>query len=287
MTTFARRLIDINGATLEVFISDGHKPLIAVTHPFAPPQGNALASLRQSHYLQSLAAAGRLVVVNPRGMGNSTPIHSPDDLTAARLIIDLDAIRQQLDAERWVVAGGSSGGVIALRYALTYPSAASGLILGSIAPSGPRLLADPHSLASPNCPDWGQDMAKEDVRMPRSKKIGSEWRQLRRNLWGYYERDMLLLVAPSGSLSERRRVALAELATFDVRDRLDEIRVPTLVLCGCKDPLIPLRHCRLLTRIPAAELVTFETGGHDPATDEPDKFRDAVQRFIARHVGTL
>ncbi|HEY1177404.1 MAG TPA: alpha/beta fold hydrolase, partial [Phytomonospora sp.] len=49
----------------------------------------------------------------------------------------------------------------------------------------------------------------------------------------------------------------------DIRDRLGEIKAPTLVLHGSKDPLFPKEHGEALAReIPGARLVLLEGVGH-------------------------
>jgi proline iminopeptidase len=82
----------------------------------------------------------------------------------------------------------------------------------------------------------------------------------------------------------RHRAALEEFAAFDVVDRLDDIAVPTLVVCGRHDPIIPAWQCALLARIPRAEVVVFEESGHDIAADEPEKFGATVRQFVTEHV---
>jgi pimeloyl-ACP methyl ester carboxylesterase len=78
----------------------------------------------------------------------------------------------------------------------------------------------------------------------------------------------------------RRQTALDGFVTFDVTDRLSEIRVPTLVVCGRRDGLIPVCQRGLLARIPGAERVVLEESEHD--LDEIKRFRETVRRLIAR-----
>lgn len=91
------------------------------------------------------------------------------------------------------------------------------------------------------------------------------------------------LVIPADRLGERHRAALAELATFDVLDRLCEIRVPTLVVCGRIDPLIPLSQCELLGQIPNAE-VAVRVVGHDVGPGQEVWLRSRVERFLAERL---
>lgn len=79
-------------------------------------------------------AAYRVVLFDQRNCGRSTPHASaPDaDLTSnntANLIADIEALRQHLGIERWMVLGGSWGSTLALAYAEKYPDRVIEMIL--------------------------------------------------------------------------------------------------------------------------------------------------------------
>jgi len=74
----------------------------------------------------------RIVLFDQRGCGQSTPFASIQHNTTADLIGDIEAIRQHLAIEQWVVAGGSWGSTLALAYAEQYPQYCLGLILRGI-----------------------------------------------------------------------------------------------------------------------------------------------------------
>ncbi|NNM00834.1 MAG: prolyl aminopeptidase [Gammaproteobacteria bacterium] len=71
----------------------------------------------------------RIVLVDQRGSGRSTPYGRIEDNTTADLIADLEAIRGTLAIPRWLVVGGSWGATLALLYAEQHPKAIEGLIL--------------------------------------------------------------------------------------------------------------------------------------------------------------
>ncbi len=74
----------------------------------------------------------RIVLFDQRGAGQSTPFAELTDNTTAHLIADIEAIRERLDIERWVVFGGSWGSTLALAYAQAHPERALGLVLRGI-----------------------------------------------------------------------------------------------------------------------------------------------------------
>ena len=91
---------------------------------------------------------------------------------------------------------------------------------------------------------------------------------------------------PWPEVDERGRVFAEEVMGFDMRDRLGELRTPTLIIGGCRDDLVPLKDSLSLhERIPQSELVIFEESGHIPMIDEAEKYRATVQRFINRLPG--
>lgn len=74
----------------------------------------------------------RIVLFDQRGAGKSTPHAELQGNTTQALLADIEAIRQQLGIDRWVVFGGSWGSTLALVYAETYPDKVLGLILRGI-----------------------------------------------------------------------------------------------------------------------------------------------------------
>lgn len=74
----------------------------------------------------------RIVLFDQRGAGQSTPFADLVDNTTAHLVADIEAIREMLGIERWVVFGGSWGSTLALAYAETHPERVLGLVLRGI-----------------------------------------------------------------------------------------------------------------------------------------------------------
>jgi proline iminopeptidase len=74
----------------------------------------------------------RIVVLDQRGAGRSTPLGCIEDNTTPRLIEDLERLRKHLGIERWLVFGGSWGSTLALAYAEHHPERCLGLVLRGI-----------------------------------------------------------------------------------------------------------------------------------------------------------
>lgn len=74
----------------------------------------------------------RIVLFDQRGAGRSRPHASLEDNTTWHLVADIEALREHLGIDRWVVFGGSWGSTLALAYAESHPSRVMGLVLRGI-----------------------------------------------------------------------------------------------------------------------------------------------------------
>ena len=73
-----------------------------------------------------------VVLFDQRGCGQSRPYACLDHNSTDMLIDDIEALRQSLDIDKFVLFGGSWGSTLALAYAIAYPEHVSGLILRGI-----------------------------------------------------------------------------------------------------------------------------------------------------------
>ena len=72
--------------------------------------------------------------------------------------------------------------------------------------------------------------------------------------------------------------------SFDVSDRLRELPVPTLVITGSGDRIVPPENSRrIAAEIPGAELVVIDDTGHVFFIEEAEEANRALLDFLARH----
>ena len=74
----------------------------------------------------------RIILFDQRGSGKSTPCAELRENTTWDLVRDIEAIREMLKIDKWVVFGGSWGSTLALTYAITHPQKVKALILRGI-----------------------------------------------------------------------------------------------------------------------------------------------------------
>jgi pimeloyl-ACP methyl ester carboxylesterase len=75
---------------------------------------------------------------------------------------------------------------------------------------------------------------------------------------------------------------LDALTDYDFRDRLDDVKVPVLLVWGEEDNLVPVKDADEFERvIPNARKVIFDDTGHVPMLERPESFNDVVVDFFA------
>ena len=84
--------------------------------------------LRQGHD----PAKYRIILMDQRGTGKSTPFASLEANSTWDLVADIEALRQHLNIDCWQIAGGSWGSTLALAYAITHPARVTELVLRGI-----------------------------------------------------------------------------------------------------------------------------------------------------------
>lgn len=74
----------------------------------------------------------RIILLDQRGAGRSTPLAELEGNTTPHLVADLERVRQFLGIDRWLMFGGSWGSTLSLVYAEAHPDRVLGLVLRGI-----------------------------------------------------------------------------------------------------------------------------------------------------------
>lgn len=232
--------------------------------------------------LRPLARHARLIVYDHRGHGRSAgavPRRGP----LRRLADDAIRLLDDIGIERADVLGHSNGGFIALHLALRHPTRVRRLVLVDTAASGrfrPASQRNARERATPailRALDrlWNDRLA-DDAAYARA------WRAVQ-PLYFRHPTPARIALALSGirfTLEGRRRI-LPTYGAYDLRDRLAEIRAPTLVAVGRDDWITPPPFAEELAGgIPGARLVVFERSGHLPFVEEPRRFAAEIGGFL-------
>lgn len=164
-----------------------------------------------------------------------------------------------------VFVGHSMGGAISLTMALEQPARVAALILVG---TGGRLRVHPTILEMTSDPETFSEAVDLVASYAISPQAPSRMVELAR-------------ARMSETRSEVLHGDFLACDQFDVMDRLGEISVPTLVICGTEDQLTSLKYSRFLTEsIPDARMVAFEGAGHMVMIEQPGEVAQAVKEFM-------
>jgi 3-oxoadipate enol-lactonase len=198
-----------------------------------------------------------LPLLAPEGPVLLADLAGPDhDATRFSLHAAAEALASELAlraARSALVIGHSMGGLIGILLATEHPELVCGLVLVDT-PALPL----PGGLV-------GRSVAV--LRSTRHTDAGS----------------MPTLVAGLCRMGPRRlRVALHEMLTIDLRDRLVSLATPTLLVWGVGDTIVPVAVGRQMEAlIPGARLALVDEADHMPMWERPTAFAAAVGAFVA------
>jgi len=121
-------------ATYRIDVEEGHRIHVEECgNPAGKPvvfiHGGPGSGCNAAHRRFFDPAHFRIVLVDQRGSGRSTPLGETRANSTPVLVRDLETTRQRLGIGRWILFGGSWGATLALRYAQTFPDAVSALVL--------------------------------------------------------------------------------------------------------------------------------------------------------------
>lgn len=82
------------------------------------------------------------------------------------------------------------------------------------------------------------------------------------------------------------KIAGLAVALEDLSRELPQIKTETLVIWGAQDAIAPLRTGKLLAHVlPRARLAVIERAAHTPMQEEPERFRELLEPFLAQGLG--
>lgn len=208
-----------------------------------------------------LSATLRCVSYDTRGTGASTC--SPDAITLPGLVDDVFRVLDAHGVDRCVLAGESLGGFVALNAALRDPTRFQGLVLVASAPVvGPEATAALCAGARRDYPATIRRFVQMCLNEPDAAHL---------HAWG---EGLFLGTAPEVA------ARLFE-ACYGVTPDIERIALPTVVVHGDRDLVIPVQAGTLLARrIPHARYVALPGAGHAPTVTRPEEVAAAVRSVM-------
>jgi proline iminopeptidase len=242
------------------------------------------SSLHVSEVWDRLAQHRPVVFWDQRGNGRSADLKDGQSCTLADQIEDLDALRAHLGYEKIDLLGHSWGGFLAMAYAARHPEQISHLV--TVDSAAPRW-TDARDLFSDVFPERTerQHALAFAESFGDQKAMEEDTREYLSMLFYSPEKRDALLAVPNRSIEYTPRVyelLNADLARFDLNPELPKFKFPTLVVTGRFDMnVVPVTAYRIHKAIPGSHFVVFEHSGHLPFYEEPERFQQVVEDFLA------
>ena len=248
-------------------------------HPIVLLHGSADSLLSWEGWAQALKGKRRVIRFDLPGFGLTGP--SPDHVygieSDMRVLL---AMLDHLGIESCVLGGNSLGGALAWRTALLYPSRVEKLILvdsGGYPFTGSRSVPIGFLITRLPVIPWLLQNS-----LPRSLV-----EQGLRTAYGDPGKVTPELVDRYQELMQRQgnRQALLErfrqMRSGTFAQRIPELKLPTLIIWGGRDRMIPLVNAeRFHHDIAGSKLVIFDDLGHVPHEEDPARTAQAVQQFL-------
>ena len=267
-----------NGAAVELYYEDqGSGSPVVLIH------GWPLSGRSWEAQVPALVDAGhRVITYDRRGFGKSSqPWGGYDYDTFAA---DLDALLTRLDLNDVTLVGFSMGGGEVVRYISKYGNArVSKAVLAAAVP--------PYLYKSEDNPEGGFDDPtiqgfQEAVRNDRIAFLdefttgffaAGDRNDLVSEPFRLYNRDIAAFASPKGTLD-----CIAAFSYTDFRDDISKINVPTLVIHGDSDAIVPFEISgrRSHETIENSSLVVIEGGPHGFNVTHADEFNRALLDFL-------
>lgn len=227
--------------------------------------------------LEGLAGLTRLVAPDLPGFGD-TPMWA-GEMWMNILAEALNEFMNRIDARPAVLCGMSMGGYLALAYYRIHADHLAGLILAS-------------TRAAPDTPEAAQNrektaqLAREEGARPVVENMlpkllaPATYRQNSELV--DQVRASMLKTSPAGIAA----ASLAMKARADSRPTLPLIELPTLVIHGAEDQIVPVKEAEAMAHsIPTARFERIPDAGHLANLEQPEAWNAAVRRFYEQSFG--
>ena len=207
-----------------------------------------------------------------RGVGRTGP-GAERPYSVERMALDARAVLHAAGFARGTVFGVSMGGTIAQELALTYPEAVDRLVLGCSHPGGADVVIDEEALAllanrGAMTPQEAAEASIPFVYAPGTPRAD-------------IDADLAVRAAhptdPAGYMAQLTDT----IAWRGSLARLPGLAIPTLLVHGDLDRLVPVENSRRMAEVlPSARLEVLAGASHIFMTDQPERTRAVVESFL-------
>ena len=218
----------------------------------------------------------KCIVVDNRGGGKSSKPDYPYE--TSMFAKDAIGVLDYLNIQKVHVLGISLGGFIAQEIALTYPDRIISLIIASASFGGPNAPVASQETVAKILTSPSETVSLEEAYNIRMSVVASkEWLQENKKLL-----EQIILWREENPQPNNARLNQAHASsTFNVEDKISSIQVPTLIIHGDSDIVVPTRNAELIhEKISNSKLVLIKGGQHWSFIQYYEQFNRAVLDFL-------
>jgi 3-oxoadipate enol-lactonase len=225
----------------------------------------------------ALATDFEVITVDNRGTGRSAKPDEP--YTLEQMADEAVGVLDVLGHAQAHVVGLSMGGMIAQLVALRHPRRVTRLVLIATTPGGPHTTPPTDAALAALMPDLTQPPA-EIIRASVQAITAPGFADAHPDVVRQAVDTALAAPTPQHVFLRQMQAIMSS----DRYDRLAEISLPTLVIHGDVDPLVPHANGETLAgRIPGARLRTMRNCGHLVMWEQPTELSAALREFLSDH----
>ncbi len=270
------RFIDVKGIKTRYWAAGDKGSAVVLVHGLGGFIENWM------YNIMPLAAAHRVYALDLLGFGQTQKTPLVRDI---KILIDfIKDFMQTLEVPRAALVGNSLGGGLSLQFALEYPEMVEKLVLADTAGMGREVCPDFRFCAIPvlNSLFVKQKKGSKSGIIARlvydPAVITQEFADLS---YKYNSGEGAVKALLSALTSGLNILGQKSSLTRPLLDKLGAIKVPTLIIWGKQDAIIPVSHAHIAAqKIPGARLEIFDKCGHIPMYEQPDKFNQLVLEFL-------
>ena len=274
------QFIEINGVTVHYKQMGSGEPVFILLHGF----GASTFSWRE--VMEPLSAYGKVIAYDRPAFGLTERIlawEGENPYTLENNLLLLLGLMDALAVDEAILVGNSAGGTVTTAFTLVYPERVQALIEvdAAIYQTMPDSALLNWLLQTPQVDHIGPLIARRLAGSQGEDFIKSAWHdpgKLEANseiIAGY--RRPLMVENWERALWEHTKATQAP----GLAGQLGQIHVPTLVITGDDDRIVPPENSlRLAEDIPGATLAVIKNCGHLPQEECPNDFMEAVDLFL-------